>query len=177
MKAKVFQLLVFLILTLLLTHTISFAKSKALTIDSFGVTQGSLSGEYEQRLTNHLSFAVQALTNKGTREDLEYQGIGGALGIKYYLSQKPLNGTYLGAFGSLVNLNIAQPTKGKVTSFGLAGSLGFKWVYQTGLTVDIGFSLALPILTKIITEESELQDTVKSGPLGKGINLGLGFAW
>lgn len=177
MKAKIFLLLAFLILTLLLTYTISFAKSKALTIDSFEVSQGSLSGEYEQKLTNNYSFAVQAVTDKDRMDDLEYQGIGGALGIKYYLSQTPLNGTYLGFFGSIVNLNITQPTKGKVTCYGLAGSLGYKWIDQNGFTVDIGFSLALPVLTKISTEESELQDSVRSGPLGKGINLGLGFAW
>jgi hypothetical protein len=169
-------LLALILLILILVPT-SLAKNNALIIESYGIAQGSISGEYERKMTNKISLAIQGLASKGNRQDLEYTGIGGGLGIKYYLSDQVLNGVYLGASASFINMDVLNPTEGKVTSFGVAGSLGYKWVFETGLAVDVGFSLAMPVLTQITIPESELQETVNFGTVGKGINLGLGFAW
>jgi hypothetical protein len=165
------------ILLMFISISTSFAKNNALTIESYGVAQGSLSGEYERKLTNKMSFAIQGLANSGNRGDLEYKGFGGGLGIKYYLSNQALRGAYIGVLGTTANLSIMSPTEGTVTSFGVAGSLGFKWVFTTGFAIDVGFSLAMPVSTQITILESGLQETIKSGSIGKGINLGLGIAW
>jgi len=155
----------------------TLSKNNALTIESYGVAQGSLSGEYERKLTNNVSLAIQGLAKSGNKGGLEYKGLGGGLGIKYYLGNQALRGAYIGVLGTTANLSIMGSTEGTVTSFGVAGSLGFKWFFTTGFAIDVGFSLAMPISTQITIPESELQKTIKSGSIGKGINLGLGIAW
>ena len=110
----------------------AFSKNNALTIESYGIAQGSISAEYERKLTNKMSFTIQGLVNSGNRGDLEYKGLGGGLGVKYYLSDQALRGAYIGVLGTTANLSIMSPTEGTVASFGVAGSLGFKWVFATG---------------------------------------------
>ena len=178
MRSLYYLVLILLALFLFSTSGMSLAKNNALTIESYGVTQGSLSGDYERKLTNKISLAVQFLTSKGSRQDFEYTGIGGGTGIKYYLSQQALNGTYIGASGNVVSIKfLSDLEEGKITSFGLAGSLGYKWILERGMAIDVGFSLAIPISTQITTSESGLRETVSFGKIGSGINLGLGFAW
>ena len=174
MERKYLQVLFLLIFILVPTST---AKKNAFTIESYGVAQGSLSGEYERKLTSRMSFTIQGLVNSGNRGDLEYKGLGGGLGVKYYLSDQALRGAYIGVLGTTANLSIISPTEGTVTSFGVVGSLGFKWIFATGFALDVGFSLAMPVSTQINIPESGLQETIKSGSIGKGINLGLGIAW
>jgi hypothetical protein len=95
--------LLVLILLMFFSVPTAFSKNNALTIESYGVAQGSISAEYERKLTNKMSFTIQGLVNSGNRGDLEYKGLGGGLGVKYYLSDQALRGAYIGVLGTTAN--------------------------------------------------------------------------
>ncbi len=153
------------------------AANNALTIDSYGITQNTVSGEFETKLSNKISLGFQGLTMKYQDEIDAYSALAGAVGARKYFVGEALNGIYIGLYGVGGYMKVTNPTTASAKSIGAALSLGLKTIAAKHIAVDLGVSATLPLFTQVTAEEIDLDQLIGFGEIGYGLNVGIGVVW
>ena len=153
--------------------------NNALTLDIRGLFMKAVSLEYERKISGSVSLNVQALYQKYhlTPEEVDLTAMAGAVGARMYLSKRALDGLYAGLYGVGAYVVSQEPSKVTATSFGASGVLGLKWISTGGIAIDVGYSLGVPIITKISAPDAGVDELAKFGKVGTGVTLALGYAW
>lgn len=163
---------IFLFLLAILVTGKSFAKTQSLVMDTRGALIGIYSLEYEQLLSEKVTLAVQGQICNYPQDNTKLLAYSLGVGKRKYILEKNFSGAYWGAYGTA---NYIKTEGATTTSFGAAGSIGYKQLLESGLVVDLGISLGIPFFTSI--KEATSTETVNFGALGFGLTLGLGYAW
>mgnify|MGYP000924390523 FL=1 len=169
MDKKIF---LFSLLIVLAMGTV-FAATQSVVVDTRGALIGVYSAEYERLFSSKVSVDVQGQICNYTEDNSKLLAFNLAVGRRQYILEQDFSGAYWGAYGTASYIKTESAV---TTGLGVAGSIGYKHILDSGMVVDLGFSLGIPLITNIKADNTAAE-TVNFGALGLGLSLGLGYAW
>lgn len=174
---RVFTMVVLLLVTL---AGLTQAADNAVIFDVRGLSMDAFSLEYEKKVSDDMTLGLQGfMWNQDKQEDGEYitlQSLAGAVGARKYMAGSAFEGFYIGVYGAGATVKVTSPQQAKASSLGIAGVIGNKWLYND-IVIDIGVSLAFPLMTKISAPDIDLEESGTLGGSGVGMMLGIGYVW
>lgn len=167
-----------MVVVLLLAAPAAWAKS-TITVNPVGLLFGIASLEYETdlaRLGNQTTLGVKGLFWGVKTNDLDLRLSGFGAGVRYYVDGATHDGFYVGGYGTYgVGSGKYLGTETTVSVFGLSGVGGYKWVFGSGLVLDVGAEFSFPVKTTVTKGNGKPEDF--ANVMGAGVNIGIGFAF
>lgn len=157
---KVSTILLALVLILSFASVSMAADDQTITVNPFGLLAGVLNGRYEKSLGNQNSYFISAgLVSLGGVSGIEVGG-----GYRKYLREQK-SGLFAEGSGQFASV---QALGSSATGFGIGGICGFKWIYDSGFTVEAGAGVSFV---------SAQLEGFRYGGFGPVLLLSLGYTW
>ncbi|MGE5576110.1 MAG: DUF3575 domain-containing protein [Syntrophothermus sp.] len=164
----------------------SAEETRSITVNPFGFLLGSYNAEYEQLISDKLSFTVGGNFQSLKLAGWEFSGFGGSAGVKYYLNT-PLRGAWVGGGAEVSSAKMTYTTtdiftgetlktEASGTLFGIFGLVGYKWIVGGGFTTDVALGVRQTFGEMKVTAGSETLPTGVTG-FGPALKLQLGYSF
>ncbi len=156
---------------ILVAIPVSAEETRSITVNPFGFLLGTYNAEYEQAISDKLSFTVGGNYQSLKLLGWDFSGFGGNAGVKYYLNTA-LRGAWVGGgaeiSSSKLSFETTEPLTGKTlkteasgTLFQILGLVGYKWIAGGGFTTDVALGVGQTF--------GELKFTAGSATLPAGV--------
>lgn len=144
-----------------------------ISVNPFGLLLGVANVEYEKVWKPNMSFVGQVVFASESSGRWDWTLLGGGVGVKRYLNTTAPEKFWFGGNAS-VNYVSAEYRRDSDSSFflGLAGLVGYKWIFGERFTVEPSFGLLISIGSLSIEGES-----IPISGLGGALGISLGYAF
>jgi len=178
--AKVGTVLVMLLLLIGGTQVVFSREARAegefgnvISVNPFGLLLGVANAEYEKVWKPNMSFVGQAVFAFRSSGRWDWTLLGGGVGAKRYLNPTAPEKLWLGGNASVQY--VSAEYRGDSDSslfFGLAGLVGYKWIFGERFTVEPSLGLLISIGSLSIEGES-----IPISGVGGTLGISLGYAF
>ncbi|MDI9319796.1 MAG: DUF3575 domain-containing protein [Phycisphaerales bacterium] len=151
--------------------------SNVVKVNPLGLLFGTANATYELKIGANSSVGINLLYSNFKFGDFKYSAIGGGGEYRYYFSEDPLEGWYLGGAAGFQagKLKVDGSESANYTSI-TAGALGGRqWVWNSGFLIDLGLTLGYVSIT--YQDDFSGISGLKASGIGIGGRFGLGYAF
>ncbi len=144
-----------------------------ISVNPFGLLLGVANAEYEKVWKPNMSFVGQAVFAFRSSGRWDWTLLGGGVGVKRYLNPTAPEKLWFGGNASVQY--VSAEYRGDSDSslfFGLAGLVGYKWIFGERFTVEPSLGLLISIGSLSIEGES-----IPISGVGGALGISLGYAF
>lgn len=155
---------------LLIAAPAALAKS-TITVNPLGLLSGIGTVEFETQMAQlgrEKTFVVQAASwNPGDK----MRATGFSAGVRHYLDGRAHDRVYIGGYGGLID--VSGSVSARILS--VTGVAGYKWNFPSGLVVDAGAGMSIPLSTQPISSNATPERLVRV--TGMNMYVGVGYTF
>lgn len=150
--------------------------SNAIKVNPLGLLFGTANATYELKVGEKSSVGINLLYSSFKFAGIKYSSVGGGAEYRYYFSEDPLEGWYLGAAaGYQVGKLDFTGTEFKYNAISVGAIGGRQWVWNSGILIDLGLTCGYVN----IGYEDNIGNTtgLKASGVGVGGRFAIGYAF